>query len=277
LLDKILLKEEGLPKFLEDFLIMIARKPLLVANWKMNKTSAQSADFCRELAMRMGKDIPRVQVVICPPFTALQNTGKALDGSAIALGAQNMNPARSGAFTGEISGEMLRDLFVTFVILGHSERRRLFGETDAFIREKLIAANEQRLKAILCIGETLEERESGQTKAVIESQIKNALLEIPAEQCSTLTIAYEPVWAIGTGKAATPEMAEEAHAYIREVLVSYSGKDLAQRMRIIYGGSVNPENAASLFAKPNIDGALVGNAALDIRAFEKLIILLEKS
>ena len=254
---------------------MIARKPLLVANWKMNKTSAQAADFCKDLSVHLGKEIPRAQVVICPPFTAIEKSGKALEGSSVALGAQNMHPARSGAFTGEISGEMLRDLFVTFVILGHSERRRLFGETDAFIHEKLVAAIEQSLKPVLCVGETLQEREAGHTRNVLDHQIKSALSGI--SDCSTLTIAYEPVWAIGTGKAATPEMAEETHAHIRQIITTHAGQETATRMRILYGGSVTPENAASIFAQPNIDGALVGGAALDVRSFLKLIGLLQNS
>lgn len=246
------------------------RKPILVANWKMNKTSAEARFFAEDFASTFGQQ-REVTTVICPPFTALSAVSSAIEGSTLLLGAQNMHPERAGAFTGEISADMLRDLFVSYVLIGHSERRRLFGETGAFIHSKVVAALAHQLKPILCIGETFEERESGQTETVLFRQLEEALQSLNEKQAEALHIAYEPIWAIGTGHNATPDIAQDIQGKVRNWLKNRFGESAADKIRLLYGGSMNPENAASLFEQPDIDGGLIGGASLEVRSFSKLL------
>ncbi len=247
------------------------RKPIIAANWKMNMTLSEAASFWEVFNLEVG-ETPHAEIVIAPPFTALSKLESLISGGQkIKLGAQNLYFETSGAFTGEISAPMLRELFVRYVIIGHSERRQLFGETDAIINKKLATALKNELRAILCVGETLEEREAGKENAVLETQLKGALKGLPVEDLEDLVIAYEPVWAIGTGRNATPEQAQAAHATIRKVLSTLTSPDLAQKVRIQYGGSVKPANAAELLSQPDIDGALVGGASLDPRGFAEIV------
>ena len=246
------------------------RKKLIAGNWKMNKTAADGAALTQDILAQVGRETA-VDIVVCPPFTALESVGRALEGSAVKLGAQNMNPEKSGAFTGEISAEMLRTLYVSHVILGHSERRTYFGDTDAFVNRKVLAALANELKPILCVGETLAEREGGRTLEVVRTQTEAALAGVTAEQLTSLVIAYEPVWAIGTGKVATTAQAQEVHAYIRGLLTALYGGTLAQKVRILYGGSMKPSNAPELLAQPDIDGGLIGGAALEAKSFVELV------
>lgn len=246
------------------------RKPILVANWKMNKTSTEARLFAEDFASTFGQQRD-VTTVLCPPFTALSAVSAAIEGSTIILGAQNMHPERSGAFTGEISADMLRDLFVSYVLVGHSERRRLFGETNAFIHSKITSALAHQLKPILCIGETLEEREASQTERILFQQLEEALHELNEKQVETLHIAYEPIWAIGTGHNATPEIAQDIQSKVRNWLKNRFGEGVSEKIRLLYGGSMNPENAASLFEQPDIDGGLIGGASLEVRSFAKLL------
>ncbi len=246
------------------------RKILIAGNWKMNKNSAEAHELAAELAQTLGRQ-HEVDVVICPPFTALESAARAIESSGVKLGGQNMHPERAGAFTGEVSAEMLRHLFATYVILGHSERRAYFQESDEFINQKVLAALNSRLKPILCVGETLEERESGKAFEVVEKQIKAGLADVPTDLAELVIIAYEPVWAIGTGKTATPEQAQEVHAFIRAQLEPIFGATQAQRTRILYGGSMKPSNAAELLGQTDIDGGLIGGASLEGRTFLQLI------
>lgn len=246
------------------------RKPLIAGNWKMNKTASEAVELVREICLSLGS-ASEVGVVVCPPFTALESCAAALADSNVQLGAQNMHPKPEGAYTGEISPVMLRSLFCTYVILGHSERREYFAESDAYINEKVLAALESSLKPILCVGETLQQRESGETMAVVKAQLAGGLSGVDAESAENLVIAYEPVWAIGTGKTATPEMAQEVHAAIREALAGLVGSSAAEKIRILYGGSMKPENAAALMEQPDIDGGLIGGAALKAKSFVELI------
>ena len=246
------------------------RKKLIAGNWKMNKTAADGVALTQEILAQVGRETA-VDVVLCPPFTALESVGHALEGQAVKLGAQNMHPEKSGAFTGEISAEMLRTLYVTHVILGHSERRTLFGEVDAFVNKKVLTALANQLKPILCVGETLAEREGSRTLEVVRTQTQAALAGVTAEQITTVIIAYEPVWAIGTGKVATTAQAQEVHAFIRSLLTDLYGAALAQKVRILYGGSMKPSNAPELLAQPDIDGGLIGGAALEAKSFVELI------
>jgi len=246
------------------------RKKLIAGNWKMNKTAADAASLVQEIVAGVGKH-GEAEVVVCPPFTALESAGKALDGSLVKLGAQNMHPEGSGAFTGEISAPMLRSLFVTHVILGHSERRSLCGETDAFINRKVLAALKHQLRPILCVGETLAEREAGTTLKIVQGQLEKNLEGVAKEQAAQVVIAYEPVWAIGTGKNATAEQAQEVHAFIRGLLTKLFGEPAAQRIRILYGGSMKPANAPELLAQKDIDGGLIGGASLEARSFLDLV------
>ncbi|ABB15245.1 triose-phosphate isomerase [Carboxydothermus hydrogenoformans] len=246
------------------------RKPFIAGNWKMYKTPVEAAGFVRELIDSL-KDVSGVDVAVCPPFPALWPVKEALEGSNIALGAQNMHFEKEGAFTGEVSPAMLQDIGVKYVILGHSERRAYFGETDELINQKIKAAFTWGLNPIFCVGETLEERERGITKAVVEIQVLKGLAGVTAEQAENLTIAYEPVWAIGTGKTATPDDAQEVCQFIRELLVKLFGREIADKVRIQYGGSVKPENIKELIAKPDIDGALVGGASLKVESFTAIV------
>jgi triosephosphate isomerase len=249
---------------------MITRKKLIAGNWKMNKTSADAVALVGDLVQVIGKQND-VDVVVCPPFTALESVGKVIDGSTVKLGAQNMHHEASGAFTGEISAPMLRSLFATYVILGHSERRTLFGEIDESINKKVLAALKNQLRPILCVGETLAEREAGATLKVVQTQTERGLEGVSKELVAGVVIAYEPVWAIGTGKVATTEQAQEVHAYIRGLLTKLFTAGVAQKVRILYGGSMKPSNAPELLAQKDIDGGLIGGASLEARSFVELV------
>ncbi|HEY0944800.1 MAG TPA: triose-phosphate isomerase [Opitutaceae bacterium] len=246
------------------------RKKLIAGNWKMNKTSADAVVLVQEIVAEIGRNTD-VDVAVCPPFTALESVGKALDGSTVKLGAQNMHPEPSGAYTGEISAGMLRGLFASYVILGHSERRTYFGETDAFINQKVLAALKAQLKPILCVGETLAEREAGSTLKVVQTQLEAALEGVSKDLATNVVVAYEPVWAIGTGKVATTEQAQEVHAFIRGLLTKLFGSATANKLRILYGGSMKPANAPELLAQKDIDGGLIGGASLESRSFVDLV------
>lgn len=249
----------------------LPRKKFVAGNFKMNMTSSEVAPYLEVFRLETDK-VNDVDIVLIPPFTAIPKASEILGGTQkIRLGAQNMSPEAKGAYTGEISATMLRDLFVRFILVGHSERRRLFGETDETVRRKLVAALQSELRPILCIGETLEERQAGQEKAILEAQLDAALRGLSEEEISEVVIAYEPVWAIGTGLTATPEQAQEAHAFIRSHLIHLAGAAVANKARILYGGSVTPANARELMSQPDIDGALVGGASLDPRGFAEIV------
>lgn len=246
------------------------RKKIIAANWKMNKTVAEATDFVTSIKRDLG-DCRDVDVVICPPFTALQVVGAGVTGTHIDMGGQNMHWEKSGAFTGEISAEMLRELFCHYVILGHSERRQYFGETDEIVNKKAKAALAANLKPIVCVGETLAEREGNLTTKVITTQIRGSLASLGSRELVDVIVAYEPVWAIGTGKTATPAQAQEVHALIRKLLKEISDDSVAQSIRIQYGGSVKGSNAKELFSQPDIDGGLVGGASLEARSFVEIV------
>jgi triosephosphate isomerase len=246
------------------------RKKLIAGNWKMNKVSADGAALAREIVAGAGH-YSNVDIVVCPPFTALESVAAAIDGSLVKLGAQNMHFEASGAFTGEVSAPMIRALFGTHVILGHSERRTLFGETDELVNKKVLAALKNQLRPILCVGESLAEREAGSTLKVVQAQTEGSLDGVSKDQAQGLVIAYEPVWAIGTGKVATVEQAQEVHAFIRELLTKLFGEPAAQRTRILYGGSMKPANAPELLTQRDIDGGLIGGASLEARSFIELV------
>lgn len=244
----------------------MSRKYLIAGNWKMNTTASESVDLVSEINSLVGQQT-QVQVCICPPFTSIQKSSSLVEQSEVLLGAQNMSAEPAGAFTGEISAEMLRDLYVNFVILGHSERRQYFGETNESINLKVLAAVQNNLKPIYCIGETLEERESEKTLEVVKAQVQEGLANFPLSEIDNLVLAYEPVWAIGTGKTATDEMAQEVHAYVRALLVDLFGDAAGSSIRILYGGSMKPENAAGLLSQPDVDGGLIGGASLNAKSF----------
>ena len=246
------------------------RKKLIAGNWKMNKTSADASTLVQEIVAEVGR-VTDVDILVCPPFTSLESAGKLLEGSNVKLGAQNMHHEASGAYTGEISASMLRSTFATYVILGHSERRTYFAENDKFINQKVLAALKNQLKPVLCVGETLAERESGATLKVVQTQLEGALEGVSKEQATSVVVAYEPVWAIGTGKVATTEQAQEVHAFIRSLLVKLFGDAIAQKVRILYGGSMKPSNAPELLAQKDIAGGLIGGASLESRSFVELV------
>jgi len=247
------------------------RKKILAANWKMNMTVGESDAFLDTFLMEIGEEA-RVEIVIIPPFTALPRVSERLANvQNIKLGAQNMHWEKPGAYTGEISSHHLRELFVRYVVLGHSERRSYFGETDKIVNKKVVAALEATLKPIVCIGETLGERDAGRVEQVLETQLHGSLEGLTAKDMAEIVIAYEPVWAIGTGRTATPEQAQSAHAFIRETLGTLWDKATADKIRIQYGGSVKPGNTAELMRQPDIDGALVGGASLDPRGFAEIV------
>jgi len=246
------------------------RKKFIAGNWKMNLTRAEAVALASGLAEQLG-DATDVDVAVCPPAVYLDAVSQALSGSNVALGAQNMYHESSGAFTGEISAGMLQDVSCKYVILGHSERRHILGETDEAINRKVHAALAAGLLPIVCVGETLEQREAGQTQSVVKTQLEGSLADLSIEQMHQIVIAYEPVWAIGTGKVATPEQAEEVHADLRSLLETRYTSAVADEVRIQYGGSVKPGNAAELLGQPNIDGALVGGASLKIDDFMGII------
>jgi triosephosphate isomerase (TIM) len=243
------------------------RTPYIAANWKMNKTVAEAAEFIDALLPRIAAT--QHDVVVCPPFTALHEVVERRRGTAVRVAAQNMHFEESGAFTGEVSAPMLVELDVEAVVLGHSERRQFFGETDAALAKKVPAALAADLEPILCVGETEEARDAGQTEEVLERQLQADLAEVSDEDVAKVVIAYEPIWAIGTGKVATPEQAQEACAFIRDVLRARGAA--ADDVRILYGGSVKPGNAAELLALPDVDGALVGGAALVAEDFAAIV------
>jgi triosephosphate isomerase len=246
------------------------RKPIIAANWKMHKTNKEAQLFIREFKPLIQEN-KEVDVVLCVPFTQLSTVAEELSGTSIALGAQNMYPREQGAFTGEISPEMLLELGVQYVILGHSERREIFGETDEFIREKIGKALEVGLIPILCVGESLEEKEQGLTQEKCRKQILKGLEGLGAQEVEKIVVAYEPIWAIGTGKNASPQDAEDTISYIRSTLIELFGEEIGQKVRIQYGGSVKPNNIKELMAKSNIDGALVGGASLEPVSFAQIV------
>src|SRR5438445_1485122 len=248
------------------------RKKIVAANWKMNMTQAEAARFVEALLLRDIGEITDVEVVILPPFTTIPKVMEALGKAQnIKVGAQNMYWENNGPFTGEISAALLRDLFVHYVVLGHSERRTLFGETDEIVNRKVRAAHAAALRPIVCIGETLEQRDKGNVEKILAIQLRGSLDGLNPKELQETVVAYEPVWAIGTGRNATPDQAQEAHAFVREILTELSDAGTAERIRIQYGGSVKPENAGVLMSQPDIDGALVGGASLDPRSFAQIV------
>jgi len=246
------------------------RIPFIAGNWKMFKTVHETIVFTKELRSVL-KDVTDVEIVVAPPFTAVHAAAEALRNSNIAIAAQSLYWEREGAFTGEVSAQMIKDAGAEFVIIGHSERRRLFGETDAMVNRKVTAAIGAGLTPIVCVGETLEERERNETLAVLDRQIKDGLDRVTGAQIADLVVAYEPVWAIGTGRNATAAQAEEAHQHIRQRLKQWFGGDAAEACHLIYGGSVKPDNIAQLIAEPDVDGALVGGASLEIGSFASIV------
>ncbi len=246
------------------------RKKFIAGNWKMNTRSIDGELLAAAVVKGLGTET-RVTVAVCPPFPFLARVAQTVKGTPVALGAQNCYPKDDGAFTGEVSAAMLVDVGCTYVIIGHSERRQIFKETDAFINDKVHAALKAKLKVILCIGETLDERKANQTEAVLDTQLTCSLAKITAEQLRDITIAYEPVWAIGTGVNATPQQAQDAHAFIRKRVSHLCGASAAQSLIIQYGGSVKPANAATLLGQPDVDGALVGGASLKAEDFLAIV------
>ena len=247
------------------------RIPFIAANWKMHKTVHESVVFVKEFRS-MVKDIDDVEIVVAPPFTAVHAVAEAARNSNVGVSGQNLHWEKQGAFTGEVSAEMVREAGAEYVIIGHSERRRLFGDTDELVNRRLVAALGVKLTPIVCIGETLDEREANQTLEVLDRQIKVGLDRMTGEQVAGLVIAYEPVWAIGTGRNATPEQAGEAHAHIRHRTRQWFGGDAADHCHVIYGGSVKSDNIKDLAALPDVDGALVGGASLDIKGFFDIVV-----
>ncbi len=244
------------------------RTPMMAGNWKMYKTAGQAGETIRSLREQVA-GVAGVEIVVCPPFTALAAAVEAARGSTIAIGAQDCYWQAEGAFTGEVAVPMLADLGATHVIVGHSERRQFFGETDATVDKKAGAVLDHGLTCIACIGETLEQRDAGKTLAVLERQVRDGLSRHLGS--TRLILAYEPVWAIGTGRTATPAQAQEAHAFVRTLVGQVAGHAVADRIRILYGGSVKPDNIAALMAQPDVDGGLVGGASLDAASFAKIV------
>jgi len=246
------------------------RKLIMAGNWKMNKTVAEALDLVNGLKRELA-NVKEVDLVVCLPFTALSEVSKAMLDSNLRLGAQNMSEHAVGAYTGEIAAVMLKEFSVRYVILGHSERRQYQKEPNELIARKALAAHAAALKPIVCIGETLDERETGRTEEVLETQLNGSLAGLGGEQVEETVLAYEPVWAIGTGRTATAEQAQSAHAFIRRTLAAKFGDAVARRVRIQYGGSVKPQNARELMSQPDVDGALVGGASLEVRAFSDIV------
>jgi len=249
------------------------RKPIIAGNWKMYKTINEAIDLANGLKRELFKlDFAKVEVVLCPVFTALSEVAEVLNETDIGLGAQNVYWQDEGAFTGEVSPAMLKDAGCQYVIIGHSERRQFFGETNETVNKKIKASLKHGLTPIVCVGENLQERESNNTFKVIQNHIQGSLADISVEDLAKIVIAYEPVWAIGTGKTATGEQAQEVHKYIRDLLSKMYGAEAADNLRIQYGGSVKPENIAELIGKPDVDGALVGGASLKVDSFSAIVI-----
>ena len=246
------------------------RKPFIAGNWKMHKTIAEAVAFTKQLRELAPLCADR-GILVAPPFTALSAVAETLKGTGIHTAAQNLHESPQGAFTGEVSAGMIAEAGCDYVIIGHSERRTLFGEDDTRLARKIPAALECGLKVIFCIGETLQEREAGQTDAVVERQIKEGLKALSIDDIKRLSLAYEPVWAIGTGKTATPDQAEAVHAFIRKLVGQLYDTTVADALQILYGGSVKPDNMASLMAQPDVDGALIGGASLSIDDFSRMV------
>lgn len=246
------------------------RKKVIAGNWKMYKTNSEAKDLVEGL-INNTKEIVKTKMIVCPPFTALSVVSELAAGGSIHVGAQNMYWEEQGAFTGEISTEMIKSTGATYVIIGHSERRQFFGETDGTVNKKLKAALQSGLNPIVCIGESLEERESGVTNDVVGNQVEKALAGISAEEMKKIILAYEPIWAIGTGKTASPDQAQEVHKFIRSTLTKLYNTEIAEVIIVQYGGSVKPENANELLSQPDIDGALVGGACLKAESFARII------
>ena len=249
----------------------MSRKPIIAANWKMNMTPSETASFLEPFLSTFSQEVA-VDIVIAPPFTSLAKAAETVTSNpAVSLAAQNMSHEASGAFTGEVSAAMLKEVPVEYVILGHSERRSLYGEDDAVINKKVHATLAAGFEPILCIGESLEERDGGQLETVLSAQLEGSLADVSADQMANVVIAYEPVWAIGTGRTATPEQAQETQAFVRSVLEKLFGSEVAAATRIQYGGSVKPGNAQELIGQPDIDGFLVGGASLDPNSFAEIV------
>ncbi len=246
------------------------RRPIIAGNWKMYGTPGEAAQAVQRLGRILGRT-KDPEVVVCPPFVALHAVYQVIESSRIRLGAQDMFWEREGAYTGEISAYMLREIGCNYVIVGHSERRALFGETNETVARKIRAALDFHLTPIVCVGERLEDREGNRTEAVVEDHVSGALAGLDQEELDRIVIAYEPVWAIGTGKTATPKQANEVHLFIRNWLKEHHGEVAASGMRILYGGSVKPENVSTLMSQPDIDGALVGGASLDADSFASIV------
>jgi len=254
------------------------RKKIIAGNWKMHKTNPEAIRLVRQLRNRFEKNPPRkTNVIVCPPYTALSVVNEVLKGSKISVGAQNLFWEEEGAYTGEISARMIKSTGARYVIVGHSERRRYFQEEESIINKKIKIALKNKLKVIHCVGETLEEREQNLTKDIVGNQVEWDLKGLAVADLKNIIIAYEPVWAIGTGRTATPAQAEEVHAFIREILDALFEDGVGEKMTILYGGSVKPENAFSLLSQPDIDGALVGGACLQAASFWKIIQASEKT
>jgi triosephosphate isomerase len=246
------------------------RKKIIAGNWKMNKTIADALTLVKGIQAELN-GCKEVEVVVCPPFTALKSVSDVLANSQINLGCQNMSSEDDGAYTGEISHTMLHELSVKYVILGHSERREYYKETDFWVNKKVKKALEKNLRPIVCVGEKLADREAGNTEKVVEAQVRGSLADITAEQFENVVVAYEPVWAIGTGKTATSEQAQEVHAFIRGIIRDMVGEKAAKGLRIQYGGSMKASNAKELLSQPDIDGGLIGGAALEARSFIDIV------
>jgi triosephosphate isomerase len=249
----------------------MTRRIIIAGTWKMHKTVEESAALAKEIAAALKASPSANEVVVCPTYVALDRVSAALSGSGISVGAQDMHWENQGAFTGKISGDLLKAVGVTYVILGHSEQRAYFGETDATVNKKLVKALADGLSPIVCVGETLEEREADITEKVVETQLRGAYAGVSAGDARKTVIAYEPVWAIGTGRTATSQQAQDVHKYIRGLLASIYDAPTAESVRIQYGGSMKPENAAELLAQPDVDGGLIGGAALKADAFLGII------
>ncbi len=246
------------------------RKKLVAGNWKMHKTRKEAADLVCAILAELGGG-SSCDIAVCPPFTALDTVAPLLKGTPVALGAQNVHWEVHGAFTGEISAVMLKEIGCVYAIIGHSERRQYFGETDQTVNARARAALTAGLLPIVCVGETLAQRDGGETEKVVEAQVRRGLADIPADQWSRVVIAYEPVWAIGTGRTATPQQAQEVHALIRRIIAEMAGATVAQGLRILYGGSMKPANARELMSRPDIDGGLIGGAALEAKSFVDIV------
>ncbi len=248
------------------------RKTIIAGNWKMYKTVSQAIDLANGLKRELfGLESEGMDIIICPPYTALSEAAEVVYQSNIQLGAQDMYWQDEGAFTGEVSGMMLKEVGAAYCVIGHSERRQYFGETNEAVNKKVKAALKNGLLPIMCVGETLAQREQDKTFDVIRDHVENGLKEINEEDVLKVIIAYEPVWAIGTGKTATPQQAQEVHKYIRDLLVKLYNKEVAEKVRIQYGGSVKPDNIETLMKQPDIDGALVGGASLDVNSFAQIV------